>query len=281
MKLYSFGGLTLPTTLQQEVFPMAGRESLVTLRDGAFDEDGADPVLQPYRLERSFDVTDSAECAADLDATIDELLAVAGGGRHILKAILRDKNTYRQTFAKLVGVQRPRNLDMQVRQPMTVSFLVDYPYWMASADEPHYLDNGDKLDAGWTLDGNYTSQALSALSTTLTITPGGTARIRRGLIVFKPRAAGNSITNPKVYNAANGMWVQYTGVITNPDQLSLDLLPKSAKVNWVTDAYSGIGIGVGQMDWMLLETQANPIAVTCTAISGNVDMEWHWSRHYL
>ena len=275
MRLTHFGGVALPTPQENIDWQAEGRTSLFVLRDGSFDEDGVDSVLQPYTLSRSFRVISS------IDTTIDNLAELVGVGRRVLKSLQRDGTTYRQTLAKITRFARPLEVAMKNHQDAQITWQIDYPYWMLTADEPYYLNHGDVLDTtpDWVLDGQYTTQALTTASHTVTITNDGKAVIRNGLIEVRPRA-GASITNIKILNKTNWMSVEYNGVLGALSWLAIDLLPKSCKVDAI-DKYSKLKIGAEQMDWMQLEVGANTLIVSCFAITGTVDFYYHWSATYI
>lgn len=273
MRLTHFGGTSLPTASEDVDTPIEARSALVELPDGAFDQDGQALVLRSVTVRRSFKITSS------LFATVNSLMQTFAKGRLILKALPRDESTYLQTFAKVLKVSRPRRVGDKNYQVVDVAFAQDYPFWMATADEPKYLDNGEELDDGWNLDGNYTSVTIDSLQETTTITNNGIVPIRRGKIIVKP-ASSASITNLTITNLTNWKILRYEATLAYPDMLVIDLLAKSAKVNTV-NAYSDIEIPSDQMDWMQLEVGANSIQIDVEARTGNTTFEWHWSKHYL
>lgn len=274
MRLTHFGGTALPTASEEVNTPVAARSTLLELPNGAFDLDGNETILRPPTITRRFKITSS------IDATIDTLLAKFHGGRKILKALLRDGVTYRQTFAKVVAVDRPRQRGDVNYQQLDVTWQQDYPYWLASVDEPKYLDNGEVLDAGWNLDGQHSDVTIDAVSESLTINNTGSLPIRRGQIVVKPAAASATLTDLLIVNAANQMQLRWTDTVTYPEVLVLDILSKSAKKDAV-NVYQFVQIPEDQMDWMQLETGSNALAITCASRAGNVTFEYHWSKHYL
>lgn len=273
MRLVYFGGTPLPTASEDVNLPISARSNLIPLDNGGYDEDGQPTVLQPNTITRTFKITPVS------DATMDNLMKVFVSGRKILKQVLRDNTTYRQTFAKVVTIDRQRNANDVSVQRLGVTFRQDYPFWMATTDEPRYLDNGEVLDAGWNLDGNYTSITINATQETATITNSGIVPIRRGKIVVRP-GSGASITNLTITNQTNWNILRYVGTLAYPDVLVLDLLAKSAKIN-ATNAYGDILIPSGQMDWQVLEVGANAIVLDVAAQVGNTAFEWHWAKHYV
>lgn len=273
MRLTHFGGQSLPTPAEDLDTPIEARSALVELPDGGFDQDGQKTVLRPVTITRSFKITSS------LDSTMDAILGKMYKGRMVLKAILRDNSTYRQTFAKILKVERPRNpADVNV-QRVVITFLQNFPFWFKSTHEPHYLDHGDVLDDGWFLDGNYTTFTINASSITGTITTAGNVPVKRGTLVIRP-ASSASLTNLTITNKTNWQIFRYEDTLAYPSVLVVDLLAKSAKVDGV-NAYADVGIPTGQMDWMQLEVGANSIQMDVESRSGNTTVEWHWSDTYL
>lgn len=101
----------------------------------------------------------------------------------------------------------------------------------------------------------------------------------RGYIRLAPQSGG-SIQNPKVSNAANGMWFQYVGTLGDGDVLHLELLTQTVLVNDVAD-YEAFYISDTQAGHMTLEVGDNPITATADSLTGTVDFVWQWSRHYV
>lgn len=278
MELVSFKGVPLSGADVSESYPMGTRSNLVDLADGAFDEDGQRVNLQPYQITRTFKITDREKRGVKINEKTDAFLRALAGGRGVLKARMRD-GTFRQTFAKFLNVERARRLDDKNYQELTVTWQVDYPYWLASEDEPLYMDHGYVMDAGKFMDGHYDLITLNASSVAATIVNGGMLPVRRGKIILIP-ASGASLTDLTILNTANMMQLRYTGEIANPKVLVLDLLSKSAKLDAV-NAYANIEIRTDQMDWMQLEVGDNPLVITSGSRTGTTEMEYHWSRHYL
>lgn len=273
MRLVSFGGVSLTEYGGEDSIPRSARSALVELPGGAFDQDGARGVFTTRQISRRMILA-----GTDIDADLDTLLASLAGGRRLLKAILRDESTYRQTWGKMLSVQCERGAGNVGQQPVIVTWLQDYPYWLSTADEPWYLDHGEVLDDSLTLDdANVTTQVLTG-SDTFTITNAGTAAIPRGRIVITVVAASTASVIT-IRNAANDMRLHYAGSLTAGDVLEFDLLTRTARLNYSTDAYADI-INPDQVDWQQLEVGANPITVTAT-ITGTVTLTWYWSRHYV
>lgn len=272
MRLTDFAGVTLPGNNESNDTPIELRNNLVELRDGAYDQDGNDTAARPVQLSRA--ITVLLRCR---DEDLDNLIHALTQGRRILRGVLDDGVTYRQTFAKVISISRPYALASEGVQALAVTFQQDYPYWMASDDEPKYLDNGLLL-TGWKLSGHHDDATITTTTTALTISNTGQERVPRGQILLTPAAAG-SVSNIKIENAANQMWFRYTGTVAYPHFLEIDLLTKTVKWDAI-GRYNCISTPTDQMDWMLLERGTNAITITCTAVAGSTAFEWHWSRHY-
>lgn len=277
MKFYSFGGISFPTAYQDQDMPIDARSNLVELPGGAFDEDGQQVTLRPSLLTYRFPVDSS------IDATIDALLAKLAQGRLVLKTVLRNGTSYRQTFAKLVSVNRARApLDKLVQQ-VELTLSQSFPYWFDSSDEPYYLDHGKVLDdtPSWNLDGNYTAVTLNASTNTATITPAGTVPVLRGKIIIRPAGGSAALTSIIITNQTNWKILRFLGTLSAGEVLVIDLLAKSAKVN-ETNAYSSIDLPVDQMDWMQLEVGANAIVIDVTSPGAySAAFEWHWADTFI
>lgn len=263
----------MPTASEDLNLPMEARSGLVTLPDGAFDQDGDALVLRPVLIERTFKIT------SGIDVNLDALMTAFRGGRNILKAVLRDNSTYRQTFAKVVRVERPRNAAAVNYQELRVTFEQDYPYWLATADEPSYLGQGGTLGSG-TLDGQFKDITINALSVASTITNSGALPVMRGTIVIIPDSPNGRISDLQIANAANQMWLRYVSTVTYPQILVIDLLSKSIKIDGV-NTYAYLRIPDTQMDWMRLETGDNTLTLTVNARTGTTHVHYHWARHYV
>lgn len=274
MRLVSFGGTSLPTNSASDDLNVAARSALVDLPGGGFDMDGTPGTLVANRVSRKFKVTSS------VDATIDTLFGTLGKGRRLLKALLRDGSTYRQTWAKLVGIQRQRTVRGLNIQEIGIEWERDYPYWLATADEPKYLDNGEELDDSWNLDaGNKTSISVTGITTSQTINNTGKAKIPKTRILITP-AAGASITDVKIYNRTTEQWVMYKGTISAGSEVEIDCLSKTVELDH-EDAYSSLVVGSGQVDWLDLEIGNNSLVVMASAVTGTIAVDVYWSKHYL
>ena len=272
MRLISFGGCLLPEGGGETSTPITARSGLLVMPDGAFDQDGVGIVLQPNKISRRMIITD------DIDETVDDLLTWLGRGRRILVAKMRDDITRRQTWAKMTSVEREMKTGYLGQQPLVVGFEQDYPFWIATADEPFYLDQGDYLNSGLSLDlGHIEVQSITGVTTAFTISNTGVAAVVRGMLTV---TAGTSLSNLRMENAANGMAFEWSGTLAAGNILTVDFLSRSVQHNNEND-YASFSIPEAQIDWMRLEIGDNPITVRCGAISGTAQLWWRWARHYL
>ncbi len=274
MRLYSFGGLTFPTADGEHSMPVSARSSLTVLQTGAFDQDGGTGYRQKVQLSARVTVV------SDIDNAVDTLLAMTAEGRKLMRALMRDGSTYRQTWAKLLSVTRDtRAGDWDCWQPLSLTFEQDYPYWLASADEPVYLDDGYVLDGSWEVTaGNVEEEAVNSADYDFTISNTGKCRVPRGYMLFEPRASA-TMSAITITNETNNMAITYAGSLTDADVLEIELLPKIIEKNASGD-YANLSLPANQRDWMILEVGDNDINIAST-ISGTVDFYWQWSRHYL
>src|SRR5574340_177712 len=185
MRLVSFGTLTLPLYLGEDSPPVNFRSATIGMQGGSYDQDGQRVHLTSVRVSRRMVII--AEGGQTIDEQIDAINQEGGKGTRILKAVLRDGTTYRQTWAKMISLDRDNRPGNLGQQPVSVEFFIPRPLWLVTADEPSYLDNGLYLDDGWNLDtGNYTSRAMAASPDSFTITNSGGYRIIRGYVVIIP-----------------------------------------------------------------------------------------------
>lgn len=273
MKLYSFGGVAFPTAFQDMDMPIEARSALVELPNGAFDMDGQSVYRRPAVITHRFPVDTS------ITSSTDDLFSRMVGSRGILKAVLRDGTTYRQTFAKMLSVRRPRQPFDKLVQQVELSFQQDYPYWLATADEPHYFDEGGVFDtSGWVFDGNYTTITVDADQETPSISNTGELPIPRGHLVIVP-ASGASFDSIKITNLTNMMELRYLGPVDYPKRLVIDLLSKRATLDMI-NTYGYVQLPQGQHDWLTLEVGTNSLQIDVTGRSGTTTIYYHWARHY-
>lgn len=275
MHVVRFGNIEFPQEDQETGFPFTARLSMMEMPYGAFDQDGNGSVIRPRNLSLRFSVVDD-----EIEDVTDSLMSEVGRGRRILVAKTR-AGQLRQTFAKVIDVQREQRPGMSGYQPMVFTLFQDYPYWLATDDEPRYLDNGEYLDAEWNFDaGHIEQESITASPHVFTVSNSGTAAVIRGLVGIEPQAAA-TITDIRITNLTNGQWWQWSGDLTEDDSVLVDWLSKSVLFNSSPGGYENVAISDDQVDWMTLELGDNEIEITGTGISGTISFTWQWSRHYL
>ena len=253
------------------------RSGLVNLpgQHGAFDAFGSDTRKEALRPRKTYQII--ASSYTSVDTALDDMLKILAYREGVLKTEMRDA-TYRITWAKMISVgfqfRATENEITFVHLPVAVDFHCPCPFWEAFADV-WYLDGGEDLDDGLSFDGNYTQRTVTSSPDTFTISNSGTAEIRRGLIQIE-----GTCTNPKIANAANDYWWQWTGSLGSDDKLIVDLGAMSAHLYAPskTDAWDNITLGDEQIELMKLEIGDNDI--TFTATSPNCTLTWWWAKTY-
>lgn len=281
MRLISFGGIDLPAVQAQNDLNAVGRSGLVQLAGGSFDMDGAELVPKSNTITKSFSFIESD----GIDASIDELLSMCSRGRRLLRMLLRDESTERQTWAKMVAFNYGRGLDQINNQPISITWERNYPYWLDSDDEPTYLDDGELLDDGWTLDGgnSTTAPVLGMGTTTATLTINNTGGARIPKLLIRVTAVVDSVSNLQFTNLQTGQWILYSGTVTAGQILEIDTLTKTATLDGA-DAYEDMVVGPDQVDWLDLAIGNNAIELTFDPLPGVMSQfvpRIYWSRHYL
>lgn len=271
MRIVSFRGVNLSAHSVENSMPVSGRSSLLALPNGSYDQDGNDLVL------RSGKISFRGLVKSNVDTTIDTLITALAKGRGIIRVLMRDGTTYRQTWAKLTNLSRERKIENIYHQPVVFEFDQDFPFWIATADEPYYLDDGNVLDDDWSLDaGQVTTQTVTASPTSFTIINQGTVIVTRGTITIS--TTGN-ISQFKLENITNGKFFRYAGTLSSGDVLVIDLLTKTITLNG-DDCYSSLVV-CDKSEWMSLITGTNVLQITGHAITGTTTVQWRWAKHYL
>lgn len=276
MQLIRFGGVDLPMVSEEVTFPFDTRSNLIPLPYGGIDQDGQASVYQANRIGRTFRVP-CTENERDLVASTDRLMRAFASGRKVLVARMRD-GSYRQTFAKVLNAPQPRRSDDKNYQEFSVVWELDFPYWIDTEQEPHYLDHGLYLDSGLFLDGNYTSVTLNELIETFSIENNGVVQNRRGFLYIYPDVGG-AFTDLTLRNLTNDYILYLVGTVVDGQRLLVDFLSKSVKLDAV-DAYTMLELPTGQMDWMMLEVGTNYFSIELASVTGNTTFEYHWADLY-
>ena len=275
MRFVQFGAVTLPQHNARDRVINSPRSSLITLPNGAFDEDGQVSVLQPTRLSRSVWFVDET-----IDADVDALLLEVGKGRMTLVSTLRDNTTQRVTWAKPIDVKRDiLTRTYECLQLVDFTFEQNYPFWLHNDDVPSWADTGLTADSGLTADGNFEEEDITTTTHTFTITNDGGARFSRGTLWIEPQG-GASIDTMQFLNKTNGHEFTYSAALAAAEILIIDLLNKTVRKDG-TDDYNNFAIGANQRDWMVLELGDNDIEIRSNSVSGTTKLFWFWERHYL
>jgi hypothetical protein len=275
MHLTDFGTVALPQEDQRVDLPMTARNSLLRLPGGGFDLDGATAYLQSPTITIHCEVVEE-----DVDALASLIYREAAKGRRLLRGIMRNGTDRRQTWAKLLSIKRPRRPGTLGHQPLDITLIQDYPYWLASEDEPFHLNDGRFFDDGEFFDsGNREEWDITTTSHNFTINNNGDVIVPRGLIVVEPQS-GADITNLRITNDNDLTFLNYTGTLSDGDWLSIDILEKAILKNG-DGAYGELIQSNTNIDWMLLYLDDNSITVTCdSTITGTTKIYWAWARHY-
>lgn len=277
MRLVRFGAVDLVEDDATDTFVLTGRSALVELPNGAYDPDGSAYVGLPREFKRVFLFTGSE--AETIQAQLDAFLVEVGHGRRLLVAETREEER-RQTWAKGQEVELEYGPGEVGMQRVTATFQVAYPFWLATADEPIYLDSGYDFDAGWTFDsGQVEVVSITALPDTFSITNEGGLDVYRGTVSIAPEAGG-AIGDFTLRNNTTGHEFSYSGSLTAGDDLVVDFLTKTVRLSGV-DAYDDFNIAADTLDWMALALGENSFVLTGASITGTVTLRWRWSRHYL
>ena len=277
MHYIKIGTAPIPQFNQRLTRPIQARQAYLELPGGSYDQDGGGIYLRSPQITINCEVVNS-----DIDDTLDALEAELFRGRRILTGVMRNGYEHRHTWAKLISVQRSRRPGTKGHQPLDITLLQDYPYWLATEDEPIYFDDGRFFDDGEFFDGGHreiwTLTTAAPFTQNNTISNGGNAPVPRGLIVVEPEAA-SSITNLRITNDNDLSYIEYIGTVSAGSWLSIDLLNKAA-LHDGDNAYNDIERSSTNLDWMLLYRGDNSISLSADDVTGTVKIYWQWARHY-
>ena len=277
MRIVQFGTLSLTPLDGRDQFEATGRRTFAELSGGAFDMDGQQYVPESTRLSRRFIAIDSE--TQTIQEQLDAISAELAKGRALLIATTRDGDR-RQTWAKGSRLRASVVPGTWGQQPFEINWEIDYPFWVATADEPWYLDSGELLDAGLSLDsGNSTTLTIDDATESLTITNNGGARIDRGYLALEVQAA-SSASAITISNAANQMAFTITDSLTVGDLIIIEFLPMVITKN-DDDAFGILSIPNNQWLWMSLEQGDNDLTITTSNLVGTIELEWWYARQWL
>jgi hypothetical protein len=292
MRLTTFGEVTLPELNGNDDLSQSARTSLIPLKYGAIDLDNSETVLNYKQISRS------AVINTDFDNTMDSLANEAGKGARILKSLMRDESTYRQLLAKMNIFNKTAKADKYTcEQEFGMQWTSTYPYWLLSSHEPYYTNHGYDTSDGLTSDGNFQTVNINSTSTTFTITNASGIRIPKVYFtICLLTDIGVYITNPKIRNITNQMYVKVSRHIENvthdDNRMDIDCLAKkvfgSYENNNTNNAeynlYPYLETYSNSLDWMILEPGANSFEITSDAIAGASNLRQlyvHWSSHFI
>lgn len=292
MRLTQFGEVMLPELNGSDELSQSARTSLIPLKYGAIDLDNSETVLNYKQISRT------AVINTDFDNTMDALANESAKGARILKATMRDETTQRQLLAKMTMFSKNAKADKYTcEQEFGLQWTSTYPYWLLSSHEPYYTNHGYTTASGINADGNYQTVNINSTNTTFTVTNASGIRIPKVYFTIQLlTSTGVSITNPKIRNISNQMYVKVSRHIENvtklQNRMDIDCLAKKVFGSYEDNSinlaeynlYNCLEIGNNQMDWMILEPGDNSFAITSDAIAGASDtrkLYVHWSSHFI
>jgi hypothetical protein len=286
MRLVQFGAVDIPQFNAQHQFPVSFRSSVIPLRGGGFDQDGANSYLEPKVLSASFWVSEVD--VASIDDLINSLYSEADKGRRILVARLRDDSLW-QAEAKLVSAATsadsrtyaPDTLDVQGYDRMQLSFEVPYPYWLVAEDVGKFLDEGWYMNSGITLDSGQQTEVVTALTVnTFTIDNNGGVKHEHSELTITA-LAGATITDVLVENLTTGEELLWEGTLAPTEVLEIKTLPQTIRFEGA-DAYADVTLPNAQIGFWRLALGENEFRITFTSVSGgNAQINYAWARHYI
>jgi len=200
-------------------------------------------------------LTGWTEMVQAIQNCIETLLA----GQGQLYAI-REDNTQVWAWAKVSQMSRPSLATRRRLVELPVTFLIEDTWYDDTAAGAWNFDDGYYFDTGLYFDA--TELAFVGVSTTenMSIPNDGTAPARDMTITIT--TSSGTVTNPKLTNAANSLWFQWTGTVStgtitvNPATMSI--------LSGTANAYSALTIGTAQMEWMRFEPGMNIVTFACT-----------------
>lgn len=255
MRLYQIGELLLSANDPRQDFPLVARSSVVPLRYGAYDQDGALVVLNAGKASANF-----LFHQPDIDGQIDTLMATVLAGTRILKLKLRDNSRTRVTPAKLTRFSKP--VDGSTYEPMqqvSLEWALNLPYWLDAA-QIQFADTGLRMDDGVVLDGTFSEHTITSTPYTFSIAYGGTARGTYGAVTIAPEDGG-VLGEWTLTNLTNGLQFRYEDNIAGSTDLSnrvdIDFLERTVSLAGSNDLAHFYIDNPRQTEWMALEPGGN------------------------
>ena len=291
MRLINFGSVILPQLNGSQQLPVSFRSSVVPLRGGGFDQDGASSYPEKKLINATFWVSVNSvdDQVSDIDSFLDDLYAEGALGRRILLAKMRD-GTLRQCEAKMLqGTTQPTTklyapdslTSVAGYEPCNVSFEIVFPYWKAAEDTQKYLDEGWFLDDGIFLDsGNKEDATISGTTTLFEVNNTGAVAHQDTKLVITG-GTGVTVTDITVENLTTGESLAWTGTIGAGEVLTINTLPQTIDKD-STGEYDNTTLPSTQLGFWSLAKGVNEFEITCTSVSGGTaTLEFYWQRQYL
>ncbi len=232
---YYAGDIDDPNDLESRLIAIPGA-------DGAYD---ARRSIQSPKQARVVRVDFGIEPSATLtiDQQLDLLLKEIHKGQQLLKVKMSDNST-RQAYAKCIRLPRPHGHGSKHFLELAADFELQDPYW---------------YDTSQTIE-DFPGIGSSPYNFNTSSVPG-TAPIKKILVEFI-----GGITNPRLTNNTNDLWVQWTGVL-GAGHIYLDTGAMNA-LNGANDVYGAITMAATQIGFMRLELGVNAMTLTGSSISG-------------
>jgi len=273
MRLRDFSGIPLPDADASDSLMSTMRSNLMQVRGGVIDQDGGKVYPEVNQFGRQ------AWFINDLDNNIDQLRQRQRKGAGILRAAMRD-DVVRMTLAKISNIVTNADVNTHYEyQPYTVRFQQTYPYWMDERDGK-FMDSGDFMDTGLTMDWQGQSANISATPTTFTVFNGGNAPVPM-LFIHVVCGATATLSDFTLYNDTNGQGFRYSTALGNNQRLIIDTLGR-AVTNNSANAYNGFSLlDSKQTNWMQLEPGNNAIRLTYASKANTPTITFYFLRHYV
>lgn len=291
MRLINFGSVILPQLNGSQQLSVGFRSSVVPLRGGGFDQDGANSYPEKKLINATFwiSVNSVDNHITDIDSFLDDLYSEANLGRRILLARMRD-NSLRQVEAKMLQGSTNPNTKLYIPdsvtsvdgyEPCNVSFEVVYPFWKVAEDSQKFLDEGWYLDDGIFLDsGNKEDATISGTSTTFEVDNTGGVEHQDCILVITG-GTGVTVTDVTVDNNTTGEQVAWSGTIAAGEVLTIKTLPQTIDKDG-TGEYDNTTLPGSQLGFWKLAKGINQFEITCTSVAGGTAaLEFFWQRQYL
>lgn len=268
VKLTTFGDVDLP-----EYNPRLGggsaptREATITLADGTiYDGIGASQAeaVLPYSL--TYDCVAMEDDDATLQTTLAALFALRGQRLKLYRRLLSDEDVITWAWARLMRLSMPSGpIGQTTHIPLSFQFEI-LSAWHGHYHTTWFFDDGYYFDDGLYFDDGEFVETMASSPHVITVTNGGNATCRDGVISITAGTANIS----SLTIASGGTDIDWTGTITAGNTLVIDCGAKSVKNNGV-NAYSGFAYGGSHTLNGWLELPAGDTNITITFAGGSTD----------